>query len=486
MKFTLSTQATPALPTLVYVGSRGGSENLKKQLDKRYYDALVRLAANKKNLTPPGHIWKLLIVDQPLLVCALGDRPQLSSVEFLRLMNGLAEQLKHFSASKLQVVVDELSLAGADDLQLLRRLGLALAAAFYSFDLYKSTRQKKPRVSHLIFVTNRKMEQAADLCGNMQAVVGGMNLAKDLANMPGNECTPSYLAQQARKMATQSRRLRCRVLGERRLRSLGMNAYLAVARGSKQPPQFILLEYGGGLQRSPPIVLLGKGMTFDSGGISLKSAAQMDEMKYDMCGAASVFGAMQAIVELAPAVNVVGAIAAAENMPDANAYRPGDIITTLSGKTVEVLNTDAEGRMVLCDALTYIKRYKPRYVVDMATLTGACVIALGHLRSGFFANDEELAAAVEAAAAAYNDGIWRLPMDMEYKESMKSNFADIAHIGGRAAGTITAACFLNEFATEYAWGHLDIAGTAWQGGITKGATGRPVPLLTQFVLNSIK
>ena len=483
MKFTFSSQASSNAPIFIYLKKNGIDAQLSAQLDEHACASLRQLTRKGENLMPVGKTWKLLNKEHALFVYALGDEPQLSSVQFSRLMRGTADQLDHFAAPRLQVVVDNLHVEGVDNTQLLRRLGCSLADAFYKFDIYKSSHRKKQAPPHVVFVTQRKVDKT--IARELAAVTAGMAVAKDLANMPSNECTPSYLARQAKKMAIRHKQLKCTVLGERELRRLGMNAYLAVAQGSKQPPQFILMEYKGGPLKQKPIVFLGKGMTFDSGGISLKPSSQMDEMKYDMAGAASVFGVMQAILALTPKINVIAAVAAAENMPGENAYKPGDIITTMAGKTVEVLNTDAEGRMVLCDALTYLKKYEPRFVLDMATLTGACVIALGNLRSGFFANDENLAVAVEEAATAYNDGVWRLPLDAEYKEGMKSNFADIAHIGGRAAGAITAACFLNEFTADYAWGHLDIAGTAWHGGARKGATGRPVPLLTQLVLKSV-
>ena len=483
MKFEITNKASSSADSFVYLTTRGCTQPLIRRLDEQTDGQLSKLAKKKSNLESLGAGWNLLAKGRPLFVCGLGDNQELSSLNFIRLMNKQAGQLKSCSASSLQIFVDEVSLKGVDHKGLFRRLGLAIATALYAFDIYKSKPKKNPSY-HITFVTQHIPDDAIRLCRELEAVVAGCFWAQDLANMPGNECTPPYLARQARKLARASSSLRCTILGEKQLQKLGMNAYLAVSRGSKQPPQFILLEYRGGKAKDAPIVLLGKGMTFDTGGISIKPSAAMDEMKYDMCGAASVLGTMKAISILRPRVNLIGAVAAAENMPDANAYRPGDIIKTMDGKTVEVLNTDAEGRMVLCDALTYVRKYKPRYVLDVATLTGACVIALGHLRSGFFANNDDLAGDVERAAEEYHDQVWRLPLDEEYMEDMKSNFADIAHIGNRAAGTITAACFLKTFVKDYAWGHLDIAGTAWRSGAYKGATGRPVPLLTKFVLNN--
>ncbi|HHL4081002.1 TPA: leucyl aminopeptidase [Burkholderia sola] len=312
------------------------------------------------------------------------------------------------------------------------------------------------------------------------ALANGIDLARDLGNMPGNVCTPAWLGNTARKIA-RGRDMKVDVLGPQRITALKMGAFLSVARGSALPAQLIVLQYRGAGARTAPVVLVGKGITFDSGGISLKPAEAMDEMKYDMCGAAAVLGAMRAVAEMGLRLNVVTIIPACENMPGGDANKPGDIVTSMKGLTIEVLNTDAEGRLILCDALTYAERFRPAAVIDVATLTGACVVALGHHRSGLFANDDALADALLHASEAASDAIWRMPVDDAYGEQLKSNFADLANIGGRAAGSITAACFLSRFAQAYPWAHLDIAGTAWRSGATKGATGRPVALLVEFL-----
>ncbi|MBS1217824.1 MAG: aminopeptidase Metallo peptidase family, partial [Proteobacteria bacterium] len=293
---------------------------------------------------------------------------------------------------------------------------------------------------------------------------------------------PSYLADQARKLAKHYR-LKIQVLERADMAKLGMNTLLSVAQGSSQPPKLIVLEYRAGPKSQKPVVLVGKGVTFDTGGISIKPAPEMDEMKFDMSGAGSVLGTIKAIAEMKLPVNLVGIIPATENMPGGRATKPGDIITSMSGQTVEILNTDAEGRLILCDALTYAERYQPAAVIDIATLTGACVIALGHVVSGLFANNEALAHEVLAAGERSGDGAWHLPLHEEYQEQLHSNFADFANIGGRPAGAVTAACFLARFTKKYAWAHLDVAGTAWKSGKEKGSTGRPVPLLTQFLIN---
>lgn len=308
----------------------------------------------------------------------------------------------------------------------------------------------------------------------------GKNTARQLGNLPANYCTPSFLADQALALADAT--MKVKVLDMKQIKKLGMGAFLSVAAGSDEPAKFIVMEYCGATSKTKPTVLVGKGITFDTGGISLKPGQGMDEMKFDMCGAASVMGVMTALSHLKPKINVVGVIAATENMPSGRATKPGDVVTSMSGQTIEILNTDAEGRLVLCDALTYIERFKPKHVIDIATLTGACVIALGSQASGLFANDQALASELLNAGEVAADKAWQLPIWDEYKKSLDSNFADMANIGGREAGSITAACFLSKFTQDYSWAHLDIAGTAWASGSSKGASGRPVGLLLQFLL----
>jgi leucyl aminopeptidase len=318
-----------------------------------------------------------------------------------------------------------------------------------------------------------------------QAIAEGMNLTKDLGNLPPNICTPTYLANQAKQIAKDFK-MKSTILGQKQIEKLKMGSFLSVAKGSRLEPKFIIIEHKKGKKSSKPVVLVGKGITFDSGGISLKPGAAMDEMKYDMCGAATVLGVMKTIGLLNLPLNVVGLIPACENMPDGLAVKPGDIVKSMSGQTIEILNTDAEGRLVLCDALTYAERYKPETVIDIATLTGACVIALGHHASAVFSKNDELANDLLAAGKKSIDKAWRMPLWDEYQPLLNSNFADIANIGGRAAGSITAACFLSRFTKKYSWAHIDIAGTAWNSGANKGATGRPVSLLSQFLMHKSK
>ncbi|HMO06083.1 MAG TPA: leucyl aminopeptidase [Paracoccaceae bacterium] len=314
-----------------------------------------------------------------------------------------------------------------------------------------------------------------------RARVAGVELAREWANRPANHATPAMLADAARKLG-RAKGFRTEILGPEQVQKLGMGAFLAVARGSAQPPRFIVMHYQGAGKGDAPVVLVGKGITFDTGGISIKPAAGMDEMKFDMGGAASVLGTFAALAESRPRLNVVGLIPACENMPDGEAVKPGDVVTSMSGQTIEILNTDAEGRLILCDALTYAARFKPRCVIDIATLTGACVIALGNVRTGLFTADDELAAALQAAGDMALDLCWRMPLDDEYAEGLKSSFADLANVAGREAGAVTAAKFLQKFASDLRWAHLDIAGTAWKSGAAKGATGRPVPLLLEFLI----
>ncbi len=315
-----------------------------------------------------------------------------------------------------------------------------------------------------------------------QAQVAGVSLAKEWGNRPANHATPTHLAKVAQDLGKKAG-IKCQVLGPKEIEKLGMGSFAAVARGSHEPLRFIVLQYNGAAKSQAPTVLIGKGITFDTGGISLKPGPGMDEMKFDMCGAASVLGTFEALSHLKPAVNVVGLIPTCENMPDGTALKPGDVVTSMSGQTIEVLNTDAEGRLILCDALTYATRFKPRAVIDIATLTGACVISLGHVRSGLFSPSDDLAKALQDAGEAALDPCWRLPLDEEYAEGLKSNFADVANVAGRDGGAITAAKFLQRFAKDYPWAHLDIAGSAWKTGAAKGATGRPVGLLLQYLIS---
>jgi leucyl aminopeptidase len=327
-------------------------------------------------------------------------------------------------------------------------------------------------------------EQAAASIGavHADAIVAAMTLAKDLGNLPPNVCTPTYLAQTAERLARQHSSIKTQVLSEAAMKRLNMNSLLSVTSGTAEPARLIVMQYKGGTAREKPVVLVGKGITFDTGGISLKPGPGMDEMKYDMCGAASVIATMAAIAKLELPINVTAVVPTCENLPSGTATRPGDIVTSMSGQTIEILNTDAEGRLILCDAMTYARRFKPAVMIDVATLTGACVIALGHHRTAIMSNNDDLAKSIADAGIAADDRGWHMPLGDEYDQQLKSNFADFANVGGREGGAITAAAFLAKFVEGLTWAHLDIAGTAWRSGSKKGATGRPVPMLTEFLL----
>jgi leucyl aminopeptidase len=358
--------------------------------------------------------------------------------------------------------------------------------AVYRFEQMKSqpTEVRRPLRKLTLSVPQRSDLTAGEKAAAQGlAIAHGMDLARDLGNLPGNVCTPAYLADRARQLATEFPDIVVKVLERKECEELGMGSFLSVTNGSDQPPRFIVLEYmQSARKQAKPFVLVGKGITFDTGGISLKPGLDMDQMKFDMCGAAAVLGTFRAMAEMKAQVNVVGLVPACENMPSGRATKPGDIVTSMSGQTIEVLNTDAEGRLILADALTYAERYEPEAVVDIATLTGAMVIALGHVASGLFSNNETLARALVTAGDDAYDRAWQLPMWEDYQDGLASNFADFANIAGRAGGSITAACFLSRFAKKYDWAHLDIAGTAWKDGKDKGATGRPVALLATWLL----
>ncbi len=360
-------------------------------------------------------------------------------------------------------------------------------AALYRYSQTKSQFKPvdKPLAKLGFMATEADIDALEKACKTGAAIGKGMNLARELGNLPGNICTPTYLAEQAIKLGKDLDNLVVDVLEESDIAELGMGSFLSVSRGSREPAKLITLNYGGG-GNSKPIVLVGKGLTFDAGGISLKPAPGMDEMKYDMCGSASVLGTIQAVAELQLPINVIGVIPSSENLPDGDANKPGDVVTSMSGQTIEILNTDAEGRLLLCDALTYSERFEPDTVIDIATLTGAIIVALGSNASGLMANNQELADDLLKAGNDSFDRAWQLPLWDDYQKQLDSNFADIANVGGKEAGSVTAACFLSRFTEKFKWAHLDIAGTAWNGGKEKGATGRPVPLLMQYILNRLE
>jgi len=424
------------------------------------------------------------IAAQRLLVLGAGKPEGADAGAFRRMVTHALGALQATGATDALLLLDDVNTKERDRAWQAQQLGLLAGAATYRYTRTLSKPEPAPRLRKLVLGSRRKpAEASARALAEGRAMAKGVNLARELGNLPANICTPAHLAAQARELASRHPRLRCRVLDEKKMGELGMGALLSVTAGTKEPAKLIVLEYRGGAKGARPHVLVGKGITFDSGGISLKPGANMDEMKFDMCGAASVLGTMEAIAALGPRIDVVGIVAACENLPSGTATRPGDVVTSMAGITIEVLNTDAEGRLILCDALTYAARYKPLSVVDIATLTGACVVALGKHASGLFSNDEELAAELLHAGRHTHDRAWQMPLWDDYQEQLKSNFADVANVGGPGAGSVTAACFLSRFTREQRWAHLDIAGSAWEQGSAKGATGRPVALLTRYLLD---
>ena len=418
-----------------------------------------------------------------VLLVGLGRARDCNERKWRDAVRAAVKALLETGAQEAVLTLTDLPLAGRDSAWKVRQAVLLAGECAYRFDHMKSKRAThRPPLRRLVLtvpVTDVSVAQAA--AREAHAINQGMALARNLGNLPGNVCTPAYLADQARALAKEHK-LGVEILDKRDMEKLGMGALLSVARGSHQPPRLIVLHYRGAGRNAKPYALVGKGITFDTGGISLKPATEMDEMKFDMCGAASVLGTVKAVATLGLPINLVALVPTTENMPGGGATKPGDIVTTLSGQTVEILNTDAEGRLILCDALTYAERFEPQAVVDIATLTGACVIALGNVATGLFSPDDGLAGELLDAGNAVHDRAWRMPLWDDYQEQLKSNFADFANIGGRPAGSVTAACFLARFAKKFRWAHLDIAGTAWRSGAQKGATGRPVPLLTQYLI----
>ncbi|GGK79367.1 leucyl aminopeptidase [Amphritea balenae] len=422
-----------------------------------------------------------------VLLVGIGKADEHSDRNQKKIIKAVMANLKAIRCKSAVLALDGQESADQDLYRQLRHNTEWASAELYQYDATKSKKAEPIDLQSLGFLLSSEDAELGEFSiSDGSAIANGVDTARELGNLPGNICTPSYLAEQAQALTEECDELSTTILNEDEMEKLGMHSLLSVGKGSSEPSKLIVMEFKGGEPDQKPHVLVGKGITFDTGGISLKPGAKMDEMKYDMCGAASVMGTMEALTELDLEINVVAIIAAAENMPAGNASKPGDIVTTMSGQTVEILNTDAEGRLVLCDALTYAERFEPETVVDIATLTGACIVALGHQATGLLSNDDLLADDLLAAGEFAADKAWRLPLWDEYQEQLDSNFADIANIGGPAAGTVTAACFLSRFTKKYRWAHLDIAGVAWNSnGKAKGATGRCVPLLCQHLIAQV-
>jgi leucyl aminopeptidase len=419
-----------------------------------------------------------------ILLIGCGEAKKFDRESARKFSQVLWRALESKQASEATLHLAGLKLKEKEAVWLLAYLARHLTVAAYRYTETVSKPKPGSKLARLVINTHSAVPAttAASALREGKAIGLGINTARNLANLPGNICTPAFLATQSRKLARSHTAISVTVLEEKKMRELGMGALLSVSAGSAQPARLIVLQYKGGKASAQPYVLVGKGITFDTGGISLKPGAKMDEMKFDMGGAASVLGTLHAAAELALPLNIVGIVASAENMPSGSATKPGDVVTSMSGQTIEVLNTDAEGRLVLCDALTYAERFKPAAVIDIATLTGACVVALGSHASGLFSKEDELAEQLLSAGIEAHDRAWRMPLWDDYQEQLKSNFADLANIGGPGGGSITAACFLSRFTQKYPWAHLDIAGSAWDSA-PKGATGRPVALLTRFLLD---
>ncbi len=487
MKF-LSTEAsatehpTPCLIIGVQTDSR--LKGAAAAINKASKGKLAKLIKSNDIATGAGKIflWTDVagVAAERVLVVGCGKAEQFTS----SVLQTVTQQAMKFLAGRniraATCALAELNLPGVNFVRKTRLCALACAYGVYRYSATVSGAARRSVVSKVTFFGDKTLRPAL----NQATAIGlGVERARELGNLPPNICTPTYLAQECRALAAKYKTCKSRVLGRKELESLGMGCLLGVSQGSAEPPKFIVLTYQGAAKSSAPVVLVGKGITFDTGGISLKPGKGMDEMKYDMCGAASVIGTFAACAALKLKINLIALVPAVENMPDGKAYRPGDVLTSMSGQTVEVLNTDAEGRLILCDALTYAERFKPQAVIDVATLTGACVVALGKHASGLMSRDDKLAGQLLDAGNTIHDRAWRLPIWDDYQPQLDTPYADVANIGGPSAGAITAGCFLSRFAKAYPWAHLDIAGTAWDGGSKSGASGRPVGLLTQFLID---
>ncbi|MFT5572456.1 MAG: leucyl aminopeptidase [Cryomorphaceae bacterium] len=421
-----------------------------------------------------------------LMFVGVGDKEELNNEEVRELLTALARQIKAHKLTEATFNLDAL-ISKSDAATVARHLVEALGDSNYQYikapKSVRGAKAGKEFKATLQCISTKQASDARKASSVGVAIDQGKTLAKNLGNMPGNVCTPTYLANQAKKLG-KSHGLKVKILNEKEMGELGMGSLLSVSKGSREPAKLIVMEYMGAKdKKEAPHALVGKGLTFDAGGISIKPSPKMDEMKYDMCGAASVFGAMLAVAEMKLPINVVAVVPSSENLPDGLANKPGDVVTSMSGQTIEILNTDAEGRLILCDALTYTKRFKPQSVIDIATLTGAVIVALGHQTAGVMGNDQSVIDKLLAAGETSLDHAWQLPLKETYKKQLRSDYADLANIGSPGAGTITAGCFLSYFAEDFKWAHLDIAGTAWGGAAGKRATGRAVPILTQYLID---
>ncbi len=487
MEFSTTTaraEAVKADAVAVGVFADGELTPSARALDKASQGAIKAAVASGDMTGKRGSLLALRglagVTAPRVLLVGLGSRDDFSDRAYGEAVRSVVKAFP--GAGAIAVAATEWDVKGRDSEWRACQFAIGARDAVFRSDELKSKKDDAAVPSKAALIVRARDAAAERGLKRGAAIANGMALTKRLGNLPPNVCNPTFLADEARRLAKQYK-LEVEVLETKQLEALKMESFLSVTRGSAQPPRLIVMKHNGA-GKAAPVVLVGKGITFDSGGISLKPGAAMDEMKFDMCGAASVIGTMRTVAELKLKLNVIGVVVACENMPSGTATRPGDIVTSMSGQTIEILNTDAEGRLILCDALTYVERFKPAAVVDIATLTGACVIALGNVNSGLFANNEKLADELMSASRGASDAAWRMPLGEEYQEQLKTNFADMANIGTPSnAGAITAACFLSRFTKSYPWAHIDIAGTAWKSGAAKGATGRPVPLLSQFLIH---
>jgi leucyl aminopeptidase len=495
MEFNVSSRLPSGLHNacqLVFLFPDGKLKGAARKIDSQSGGSIKQLFQSKDFTGKCGqtllvHNLKGASAERILLV-GLGPREQLDRHKFRDAAQAACKALCATPASHaISDYLGVIAVADCDLMEMAAQLVSSLVNAAYQFSKHDRLHPREPSTLQSVTFSVEKANVDAAWSGVKYglAIGKGMSTAKDLGNLAPNLCTPEYLALQAVSMAAAHDKLQTTVLDEEEMEALGMGAMLAVTRGSHQPGKLIIMNYQGKRKAGSPVVLVGKGVTFDTGGISIKPSEAMDEMKYDMCGAASVFGAIQAVADLDLDMNVIGIVAAVENMPGGNATRPGDVVVSMSGQSIEILNTDAEGRLVLCDALTYATRYKPSVVIDIATLTGACVVALGNVASAVMGNNQQTVDALLKSGKETGDYCWQLPIWDDYQKQLDSNFADVANIGGKAGGAITAACFLSRFADKFNWAHLDIAGTAWTSGSSKGATGRPVPLLMHYLVSRL-
>ncbi len=458
------------------------------QLNDKTKGSISTLIENGDLAEKPGSCALIPLVQgiksKRIIIVRLGPRKKFSTKQFNLAINGVATLLTGLTADSVTYFISDMHLQDREISWMARRVVEVNSQRLYRFDQLKKKSKKRPKIWRIQIATEESTGLTQIRLGVRigKAISAGVSLAKDLGNLPGNICTPSYLADKAKEIGNLGD-IDVEILDEDQMEELGMGSLLSVSRGSREPAKLIVMKYQGGNRGGRPVIFVGKGLTFDAGGISIKPAGAMDEMKFDMCGGAGVIGAMLSISQLKLPINVIGVVASSENLPDGAANKPGDIVKSMSGISIEILNTDAEGRLILCDALTYVRRFDPAVVVDAATLTGACVVALGKHPSGLFCDDSELTDALISAGNISEDRVWPMPLWEDYQSQLDSNFADVANIGGRDAGAVTAACFLARFTEEMKWAHLDIAGTAWNTGKAKGATGRPVGLFVQFALD---